>query len=49
MTGFSFASDWSRGLREFSEPITDLSEGKPLQSRINFKAQLKIAQSFCTV
>ena len=49
MIGFNFASDRSRGWRQFTGPITDRREGKPLQSRINFNAQLKIGQSFCTV
>ena len=41
--GFSFASDWLRGWREFSRPITMHSEPKPMQSRITFDTQLKIA------
>ena len=34
--GFSFASDWLRGRREFSRPITERSKEKPMQSRITF-------------
>ena len=34
--GVSFASDWSRGWREFSEPITKLGKAKSEQSRITF-------------
>ena len=41
--GFSFPSDWLRGWREFSRPITEHSEAKPMQSRITFDTQLKIA------
>ena len=41
--GFSFASDWLRGWREFSRPITERSKAKPMQSRITFDTQLKIA------
>ena len=40
--GFSFASDWLRGWREFSRPITEHSKAKPMQSRITFDTQLKI-------
>ena len=40
--GFSFASDWLRGLREISKPITERSKAKPMQSRITFDTQLKI-------
>ena len=40
---FSFASDWLRGWREFSRPITERSEAKPMQSRITFDTKLKIA------
>ena len=43
--GFSFASDWLRGWREFSKPITKRSKAKPMQSRITFDTQLKIALS----
>ena len=38
----SFASDWLRGWREFSRPITQSSKIKPMQSRITFDTQLKI-------
>ena len=41
--GFTFASDWLRGWREFSRPITERSKAKPMQSRITFDTQLKIA------
>ena len=41
--GLSFASDWLRGWREFSRPITERSKAKPMQSRITFDTQLKIA------
>ena len=41
--GFSFAFDWLRGWREFSRPITERSKAKPIQSRITFDTQLKIA------
>ena len=41
--GFSFASDWLRGWREFSRPITERSKSKPIQFRITFDTQLKIA------
>ena len=40
---FSFTSDWLRGWREFSRPITEHSKAKPMQSRITFDTQLKIA------
>ena len=30
LIGFSFASDWLRTWREFSEPITDRTEAKPI-------------------
>ena len=43
MIGFSFASDWLRGWREFSRPITERSKAKPMQSRITFDTRLKIA------
>ena len=43
MIGFSFASDWLRGWCEFSRPITERSKAKPMQSRITFDTQLKIA------
>ena len=52
--GFSFVSDWLRGWREFSKPIIERSEAKPMQSRITFDTQMKIAlkpplidSSFC--
>ena len=35
--GFSFASDWPRGWREFSRPITERSEAKPMQSQISLE------------
>ena len=41
----SFASDWSRGLREFSRTITEQSQGKPNIFRITFGTQLKITLS----
>ena len=41
--GFSFASDWLRGWREFSRPITERSKVKPMQPRITFDTQLKIS------
>ena len=41
--GFGFASDWLRGWREFCRPITQRSKAKPMQSRITFDTQLKIA------
>ena len=34
--GFSLASDWLRGWREFSRPITERSKAKPMQHRITF-------------
>lgn len=39
LIGFTFASDW---LREFSEPITEQSKAKLIQSRIIFYTQMKI-------
>ena len=39
--GFSFASDWLKKWREISRPITELSNAKPMQSRITFDTQLK--------
>ena len=41
--GFSFASDWLRGWREFFRPITERSKAKPMQSLITFNTQSKIA------
>ena len=41
--GFSFASDWLKKWREISKPITERSKAKPMQSRITFDTQLKIA------
>ena len=41
--GFGFVSDWLSRWREFSGPITERSEAKPMQSRITFDTQLKIA------
>ena len=43
MVGFSFASDWLRGRRKFSGPITDRSKVQPVQSWITFDTCLKIA------
>ena len=43
MIDFSFASDWVRGWHKFSSPITKHSKAKPMQSRITFDTQLKIA------
>ena len=40
---FSVRSDWLRGWREFSQPITEQSETKPTQPRITFKSQMKTA------
>ena len=40
--GFSFASDWLKKWREISRPTTELSNAKPMQSRITFDTQLKI-------
>ena len=34
--GFSFASDWLRGCREFSRRIIERSKAKLMQSRITF-------------
>ena len=31
--GFGFASDWLRNWREFCQPITAQSNGKPMQSK----------------
>ena len=39
----SFSSDWLREWCKFSEPITKQSKGKPMQSKITFDPQLKIA------
>lgn len=41
--GFSFAFDWLREWREFPGPIKEESRAKPMQSRISFETQLKIA------
>ena len=41
--GFSFVSDSLRGWGKFSRPITGHSEDKPMQSRITFDTQLKVA------
>ena len=41
--GFSFASYWLRGWREFSRPITERNKAKPMQFWITFDTQLKIA------
>ena len=44
MTGFSFAYDWLREWREFSEPITERRKAVPKQSwQIFLDTQLKIA------
>ena len=40
---FSVRSDWLRGWREFSQPITEQSETKPTQPRITFESQMKTA------
>ena len=40
--GFSFASDGLKGWREFSRPIKERREAKPMQSRITFDTQMKI-------
>ena len=45
-TGFSFASDWLRGWREYSYPITERSKAKPMQYWITFHTQLKSALNF---
>ena len=42
--GFTFASDWLRGWREFSRPISERNKANPMQSRITFDTQLKIAR-----
>lgn len=42
----SFASDWLRGWREFSLPITKRSWGKPRQARITFDTRLKISINY---
>ena len=39
----SVRSDWLRGWREFSQPITEQSETKPTQPRITFGSQMKTA------
>ena len=44
--GFSFASDWWRKWCEYSDPITERSKAKPVQSRITFDTQLKLLYSF---
>ena len=44
-TGFSFASDWSRGWREFSEPIIGKIKAKPNPTRITFDGELKTASN----
>ena len=41
--GLSFASDLLRRWREFSRRITEPSKAKPMQSRITFDTELKIA------
>ena len=41
--GFSFEPDWLSRWREFCRPITERSKAKPIQSRITFDTQLKIA------
>ena len=40
--GFTFASDWLRGWREFARPITERSKANLMQSRITFDTQSKI-------
>ena len=42
MIGFGFASDWLRGWRKISGPITEHTWAKPSQSWITFDTQLKI-------
>ena len=44
-TGFSFASDWSRGRREFSEPIIGKIKAKSKPTRITFDSELKTANN----
>ena len=34
---FNFASDWLRGWREFSGPITERSKAEPKHSRVTFE------------
>ena len=41
--GFSFASDWLGRWREISKAVTKRSKAKPMQPRITFDTQLKIA------
>ena len=41
--GFGFAFDWLREWREFSRPITERRKAKPIESRIAFDTQFKIA------
>ena len=41
---FGFASDWLRGWRKISGPITEHTQAKRSQSWITFDTQLKIAQ-----
>ena len=43
MIGFSIASDWFREWLELSEPITERSKVKSMQSWITFDTQLKIS------
>ena len=43
--GVSFASDLLGRWRQFSRPITERRKAKPMQSRITFDTQLKIALS----
>ena len=45
MIDFGFASDWLRGWRKISGPITEHTWAKPSQSWITFDTQLKIALS----
>ena len=40
--GFSFVPDWSRKWHEFSGPMTERSEAKPMQSRIHSRNHLKL-------
>ena len=41
--GFGFAFDWLREWREFSRPITEQRKAKPIESRIAFDTQFRIA------
>ena len=41
--GLSLTFDWLRRWREISTPITERSKAKPIQFRITFDTQLKLA------